>query len=72
MRSVILKIFLYFFRSNALIKRASLHIQQCSDPEKDPLMSLADFELALKIDPTNPDVYFHRGQVKILNIELFC
>jgi hypothetical protein len=57
---------LTFFRSNALIKRASLHIQQCSDPEKDTLLSFADFEEALKADPTNPDIFFHRGQVLFL------
>ena len=33
-------------RANALIKRASLYIQQCKDPEKDPLLSLKDFERA--------------------------
>jgi hypothetical protein len=54
-----------FSRSNALIKRASVHIQQCSDPERDSMLSFSDFDEALKADPTNPDVYFHRGQVSL-------
>jgi hypothetical protein len=50
-------------RVNALIKRASLYIQRCKDPVKDPQMSFADFDLAIKIDPDNTDIYHHRGQV---------
>jgi hypothetical protein len=61
---------IFIHRSNAFIKRASLFIQQCTDPEKDPLLSFKDFDEALKADPTNPDVYFHRGQVKT-DLELF-
>lgn len=57
-------------KSNALIKRASLHIQQCTDPEKDPLLSFKDFESALDVDPQNPDVYFHRGQVFLLTEQI--
>ena len=30
-------------RSNALIKRASLFIQQCKDPQQDPIKAMADF-----------------------------
>lgn len=58
-------------RSNALIKRASLYIQQCKDPEKDPQMAMDDFVKAVEIDPENADVYHHRGQVNLLteNIE---
>ena len=51
-------------RVNALIKRASLYIQQCKDPIKDPDMSFADFAKAEKIDPENTDIYHHRGQVR--------
>jgi len=53
-------------RVNALIKRASLYIQQCKDPKKDPEMSFADFKTAAEIDPENADVYHHRGQVHLL------
>ena len=48
---------------NALIKRASLYIQQCKDPSKDPQMSFADFSKAVELDPDNSDIYHHRGQV---------
>jgi len=51
---------------NALIKRASLFIQQCKDPRNDPALSLKDFATAVEIDPSNPDVYHHRGQVHLL------
>ena len=51
-------------RANALIKRASLFIQRCKDPQQDSLLSFKDFEKAIEIDPTNADVYHHRGQVK--------
>ena len=50
---------------NALIKRASLYIQQCKDPSKDPQMSFADFSKAVELDPDNSDIYHHRGQVKV-------
>jgi len=53
-------------KSNALIKRASLYIQRCKDPEQDSLLSFADFQLAIDLDPENSDVYHHRGQVKLL------
>ena len=49
-------------RANALIKRASLYIQRCKDPQQDPLLSFKDFERATEIDPENSDVYHHRGQ----------
>lgn len=51
---------------NALIKRASLYIQQCKDPKKDPELSFADFALAAELDPENADIYHHRGQVHLL------
>ena len=53
-------------RVNALIKRASLFIQQCKDPHKDPELSLADFKRAEELNPKNADVYHHRGQVYLL------
>jgi len=53
-------------RVNALIKRASLYIQQCKDPTKDPQLSFADFDLAVNLDPDNADIYHHRGQVHLL------
>lgn len=48
-------------RSNALTKRASLHMQTDQKDE-----SFADFALAIEIDPENPDIYHHRGQVYLL------
>jgi len=53
-------------RVNALVKRASLYIQQCKDPKKDPDLSFADFARAAEVDPENADVYHHRGQVHLL------
>ena len=53
-------------RVNALIKRASLYIQQCKDPSKDPELSFADFQKAVELDPDNADIYHHRGQVHLL------
>jgi import receptor subunit TOM70 len=53
-------------RVNALIKRASLYIQQCKDPSKDPMLSFADFARAVELDPENADIYHHRGQVHLL------
>jgi len=53
-------------RVNALIKRASLYIQQCKDPATDPLLSFADFTRAVELDPDNADIYHHRGQVHLL------
>lgn len=43
---------------NALIKRGSLYLQ-AYEREK----SLKDFETAENLDPNNPDLYLHRGQV---------
>jgi len=43
---------------NALIKRATLHIQ-LNNPEK----GYKDFEKAIKLDGKCPDIYHHRGQV---------
>ena len=52
--------FLLQLRVNALIKRASLHVQM-----DDPNRSFEDFERAANLDPSNSDVYHHRGQVRI-------
>jgi len=57
-------------RANALIKRASLYIQRCKDPQEDPLLSFKDFERATEIDPSNADVYHHRGQVHLLTEQI--
>lgn len=48
-------------RVNALIKRASLNMQT-ENPEK----SFDDFEKAVEIDPTNADIYHHRGQLFVI------
>lgn len=53
-------------RVNALIKRASLYIQQCKDPMKDPDLSFADFKQGQELDENNADIYHHRGQVHLL------
>lgn len=57
-------------RTNALIKRASLYIQQCKDPIQDPLKAMEDFKLAVEIDPDNSDIYHHRGQVHLLTEQI--
>ncbi|XP_061833524.1 mitochondrial import receptor subunit TOM70 [Nerophis lumbriciformis] len=48
-------------RANALIKRGSMYMQQ-----QQPQLSTQDFNMAAEIDTRNPDVYHHRGQLKIL------
>lgn len=48
-------------KSNALTKRASLKMQTDQKDE-----SFADFATAIEIDPNNPDIYHHRGQVYLL------
>uniref|UniRef100_A0A8C5G7D6 Mitochondrial import receptor subunit TOM70 n=1 Tax=Gouania willdenowi TaxID=441366 RepID=A0A8C5G7D6_GOUWI len=48
-------------RANALIKRGSMYMQQ-----QEPMLSTQDFNMAAEIDTRNPDVYHHRGQLKIL------
>lgn len=48
-------------RANALIKRASLHVQM-----DDPNRSFEDFDKAAVLDPENSDVYHHRGQMNLL------
>ena len=53
-------------RANCLIKRASLYIQRCLDPDQDAKLSFQDFQMALDLDPDNPDVYHHKGQVNLL------
>ena len=57
-------------RANALIKRASLYIQQCKDPAEDPLKAMGDFKKAEEIDPNNADIYHHRGQVNLLTEQI--
>ena len=57
-------------RVNALIKRASLYIQQCKDPSQDPLRAMADFSKAEEIDEDNADIYHHRGQVNLLTEQI--
>lgn len=46
---------------NALIKRASLNVQN-----EQQLKGFQDFTAAEKLDPSNPDTYHQRGQVFIL------
>uniref|UniRef100_A0A7N6B7D7 Mitochondrial import receptor subunit TOM70 n=1 Tax=Anabas testudineus TaxID=64144 RepID=A0A7N6B7D7_ANATE len=41
--------------------RGSMYMQQ-----QQPLLSTQDFNMAAEIDTRNPDVYHHRGQLKIL------
>ena len=53
-------------KANALIKRATLFIQQCKDPNEDPKNSLEDLNKAIEIDPYNADIHHHRGQVNLL------
>lgn len=48
-------------RVNALIKRASMHVQ-LEDPEK----SFCDFALAIELDPDCGDIYHNRAQVNLL------
>lgn len=52
-------------RANALIKRGSMYMQQ-----QQPLLSTQDFNIAAEIDTRNPDVYHHRGQVRVNYITL--
>ena len=51
---------------NALVKRGSLYIQQCQDPQNDAKLSFADFNRAADLDPSNADVFFNRGQINLL------
>eukprot|EP00112_Aurelia_sp_Birch-Aquarium-sp1_P019535 Seg4844.2 transcript_id=Seg4844.2/GoldUCD/mRNA.D3Y31 product="Mitochondrial import receptor subunit TOM70" protein_id=Seg4844.2/GoldUCD/D3Y31 len=51
--------------SNALIKRASLKMQQANDTE-----CFADFSKAIDIDKENSDIYHHRGQINFLTEKL--
>lgn len=46
---------------NALIKRASIHIQMDRQEE-----CFADFEAAVQLDALNADIYYHRGQMYTL------
>lgn len=52
-------------RSNALIKRASLHIQL-----DDKNTGMEDFEYSVKLQPNNPDIYHQRAQIYILMDQL--
>ena len=51
---------------NALVKRGSLYIQQCQDPQNDAILSFQDFDRGAEIDFSNADVYFNRGQINLL------
>jgi import receptor subunit TOM70 len=51
---------------NALIKRASLYLQQ-EEAEK----CTQDFATAISLDPSNADIYHHRGQVGLFYSYLF-
>ena len=44
---------------NALLKRANIHL--ALDNEK---LAQSDFEEAVKLNQRDPDVYFHRAQVR--------
>lgn len=48
-------------RVNALVKRGSLYMQQEKVEE-----SLRDFDKAALLDPSNSDVFHHRGQIHLL------
>ena len=50
-------------RSNALIKRGSLKMQNGQQVE-----ALEDFATAIEDDPENSDIYHHRGQVWLLQL----
>ena len=50
-------------RSNALIKRGSLRMQ---NEERD--LALSDFASAAEQDVDNSDIYHHRGQVGLLGL----
>ena len=46
---------------NALVKRGSLYMQHEKVDD-----SLRDFDKAALLDPSNSDVFHHRGQVKVM------
>merc|ERR1712060_927825 len=48
-----------------LLKRASLWYER-----EDTARALGDFDAALKVDGTNPDIFCHRGQLRILQGEI--
>ena len=54
------KCFLLQIRSNVLIKRGSLRMQNGLQTE-----ALDDFATAVREDPDNSDIYHHRGQVSV-------
>lgn len=53
--------YLSAIKVNALIKRASIHIQLDKPQE-----CFADFEAAVELDALNADIYYHRGQMYTL------
>lgn len=52
-------------RVNALVKRGSLHMQHERVDD-----SLRDFDKAALLDPSNCDVFHHRGQVCLKNLKV--
>jgi len=53
-------------RINALIKRASLYMRHHKSE-----MAFEDYELAIRMNPSYSDIYYHRGQVLRMLIEHF-
>merc|ERR1719195_1983659 len=51
---------------NALIKRGSLYIQRCHEPNEDADLSFKDFNKAQETDPNSADVLMNRGQISLL------
>jgi len=51
---------------NALIKRGSLYIQRCHEPNEDADLSYKDFNRAQEADPNSADVLMNRGQISLL------
>lgn len=52
---------------NALVKRGSLYMQHEKVDD-----SLKDFDKAAVLDPTNSDVFHHRGQVSVCFALIRC
>merc|ERR1719500_2176879 len=51
---------------NALVKRGSLYIQRCHEPNEDADLSYKDFNRAQAADPNSADVLMNRGQISLL------
>merc|ERR1719350_282750 len=51
---------------NALIKRGSLYIQRCHEPNEDADLSYKDFNRAQEADTNSADVLMNRGQISLL------